>query len=100
RPSASVSTSTAWASDNYARTYGAVGGVAILMLLFYIDALFLLIGAEINAEIDFIKLGIQSGDPDDAVEDAAYPQYELDDDERELKAELQDARSIDEPENG
>ena len=37
----------------YAKTYGTVGGVAILLLFFYIDALVLLIGAEINSEIDF-----------------------------------------------
>jgi membrane protein len=32
----------------YQKTYGAVGGVAILLLFFYLDALVLLIGAEIN----------------------------------------------------
>lgn len=37
----------------YNQTYGAVGGVAILLLFFYIDALVLLIGAEINSEVDF-----------------------------------------------
>ncbi len=36
----------------YERMYGAVGGVAIILLLFYIDALMLLIGAEINSEVD------------------------------------------------
>lgn len=36
----------------YEKTYGTVGGVAILLLFFYIDALVLLTGAEINAEID------------------------------------------------
>src|SRR5437899_1393736 len=34
-------------------TYGTVGGVAILLLAFYIDAYVLLVGAEINSEIDF-----------------------------------------------
>jgi membrane protein len=38
---------------NYTRTYGAVAGAAILLLFFYLDALVLLIGAEINSEIDF-----------------------------------------------
>ena len=61
------------AADSYARTYGAVAGVAILMFLFYIDALFLLIGAEINAEIDFIRLGIKSGPLPDEREVAADP---------------------------
>jgi membrane protein len=36
----------------YEKTYGTVGGVAILLLFFYIDALVLLIGAEINGEMD------------------------------------------------
>lgn len=37
----------------YAKTYGTLGGVAILLLFFYVDALVLLIGAEINSEIEF-----------------------------------------------
>jgi membrane protein len=37
----------------YNQTYGAVGGVAIMLLLFYLDSLMLLIGAEINSEIDY-----------------------------------------------
>src|SRR5262249_13959227 len=37
----------------YNETYGTVGGVAVLLLFFYIDALVLLIGAEINSEIDY-----------------------------------------------
>jgi membrane protein len=36
----------------YGETYGAVGGVIILLFLFYVDALMLLIGAEINSEVD------------------------------------------------
>ena len=36
----------------YGQTYGAVGGVIILLFLFYVDALVLLIGAEINSEVD------------------------------------------------
>jgi membrane protein len=40
----------------YEQTYGTVGGVAILLLFFYVDALVLLIGAEINSEIDFAVL--------------------------------------------
>jgi len=45
----------------YDQTYGPVGGVVILLLLFYIDAIVLLIGAEINSEIDFISLGLSPG---------------------------------------
>ena len=36
----------------YEKTYGTVGGVAILLLFFYIDALVLLTGAEINSEVE------------------------------------------------
>jgi len=36
----------------YQKTYGAVGGVTILLLFFYLDALVLLIGAEINNQVD------------------------------------------------
>jgi membrane protein len=45
----------------YDRTYGALGGVAMLLLLFYVDALVMLIGAEINSEIDFEILKIRRG---------------------------------------
>ncbi|HVT89298.1 MAG TPA: YihY/virulence factor BrkB family protein [Tepidisphaeraceae bacterium] len=37
---------------NYNKTYGTVAGAAILLLFFYLDALVMLIGAEINSEID------------------------------------------------
>ena len=83
------------AADNYARTYGSVAGVAILMLVFYLDGLFLLIGAEINAELDFIRLGIRSGDLPEEREVAPIPTYQLDEEDRELKAELEERRSID-----
>ncbi len=42
----------------YSEMYGAVGGVAILLLLFYIDATVLLIGGEINSEIDYEMIKI------------------------------------------
>lgn len=48
----------------YSETYGAVGGVAVLMLVFYFDALALLVGAEINSEIDFELLGVERGSRD------------------------------------
>src|SRR5450432_1227035 len=44
-------------AQNYDKMYGAVAGAAILLLFFYIDALTLLIGAEINSEIDFAITG-------------------------------------------
>jgi membrane protein len=48
----------------YDKTYGSVAGVAILLLVFYIDAVVLLIGAEINSEIDFEVLKIKRGTRD------------------------------------
>lgn len=36
----------------YGEMYGAVGGVIILLFFFYLDALVLLVGAEINSEVD------------------------------------------------
>jgi uncharacterized BrkB/YihY/UPF0761 family membrane protein len=48
----------------YDKTYGAVGGVVIMLLCFYLDALILLIGAEINSEVDYIVLGIKPGTND------------------------------------
>jgi len=60
----------------YNETYGAVGGVAILLLLFYLDAVVLLVGAEINSEIDFAMLNL----PKDVHEfpQAALGQSDLD----------------------
>ncbi len=48
----------------YNQTYGTVGGVVILLLFFYIDALVLLIGAEINSEVDFEVLKVKRGTRD------------------------------------
>jgi membrane protein len=45
----------------YEETYGSVGGAAILLLLFYIDALVLLIGSQINSEVDFEVLNVPRG---------------------------------------
>jgi YihY family inner membrane protein len=47
--------------EKYEETYGSVGGAAILLLLFYLDALVLLIGAQINSEIDFDILKVPRG---------------------------------------
>jgi membrane protein len=47
----------------YDQMYGTVGGVAILLLFFYIDAVVLLVGAEINSEMDF-ALGVPRGSKD------------------------------------
>ena len=37
---------------SYNATYGAIGGVIVLMLWFYVSSLAVLIGAELNAEIE------------------------------------------------
>jgi membrane protein len=47
--------------DSYHRTYGTVGGVVVLLLFFYLDALVLMVGAEINSEIDYEVLGVERG---------------------------------------
>ena len=44
--------------------YGPVGGVVILLLFFYLDAVVLLIGAEINSEIDFVAYNVAPGSRD------------------------------------
>lgn len=48
----------------YSQTYGTVGGVVILLLFFYIDAVVLLIGAEIDSEVDFETLKVRRGTRD------------------------------------
>src|SRR5258708_36698675 len=37
---------------SYNATYGAIGGAIVLMLWFYVSALAVLVGAELNAEIE------------------------------------------------
>ena len=47
----------------YQKTYGAVGGVTILLLFFYLDALVLLIGAEINNLVNHTVGNLNSESP-------------------------------------
>jgi membrane protein len=49
---------------NFNKTYGALGAAIILLLFFYINAVVLLIGAEINSVIDFETLNIKPGATD------------------------------------
>jgi membrane protein len=65
----------------YDKTYGSVAGVAILLLVFYIDGVVLLIGAEINSEIDFEVLKIKRGTRDFRPAEAVEPPKTLFDDQ-------------------
>jgi membrane protein len=47
--------------NNYSATYGSLGAAIILMLWFYVTGLSLLIGGEINSEIEFAAA--ERGDP-------------------------------------
>lgn len=49
-----------FAAASYAKTYGVVGSIVLLLLVLYMDAIVLLIGAEINSEVDFAVLGLHS----------------------------------------
>jgi len=49
-----------FAAQSYDKTYGAVGSIVLLLMVFYLYAIVLLIGAEINSEVDFAVLGINS----------------------------------------
>jgi membrane protein len=49
---------------NYDKTYGTAGGVVVLLIFFYIDAYVLLVGAEVNSEIDSAVLNIAPGTVD------------------------------------
>lgn len=53
-----------FAISGYNRTYGAVGSVIILLFLFYLAAIVLLVGAEINSEIDYAIFTVPRGTKD------------------------------------
>jgi membrane protein len=77
----------AW--ESYQRMYGTVGLAALLLLFFYVDAVVLLVGAEINSEIDFAVIGIPSGVTEEEQAVAQTPQTE---EEVELAEELRAKR--------
>jgi hypothetical protein len=49
---------------NFNKTYGALGGAIAMLLFFYIDAVVLLIGAEVNSVIDYEILQVEPGTRD------------------------------------
>jgi membrane protein len=49
---------------NYDKTYGTAGGVVVLLIFFYLGAYVLLVGSEINSEIDVAVLPIAPGTVD------------------------------------
>ncbi len=53
-----------FAVNGYYRTYGAIGSVVILLFLFYLAAIILLVGAEINSEIDYVVFTVPRGTKD------------------------------------
>jgi membrane protein len=75
--------------SNFNATYGALGGAIIMLLFFYISAVVLLIGAEINSVIDFETLNVKPGVADIS-QAKAKEQYE-DKHEGEPKATPQGA---------
>ncbi len=78
-----------FAAKSYSATYGAVAGVAILLLFFYIDATVLLIGAEINSEVDFAVLGLPSSD---AAHEHAVPTEHHTDEHKSMIEQLSQIR--------
>jgi membrane protein len=61
--------------SNFNATYGALGGAIIMLLFYYISAVVLLIGAEINSVIDFETLNVAKGTAD-LTQAKAKEQYE------------------------
>ena len=87
-----------WYVNNYGsydKTYGTVAGVAILLFVFYIDAIVLLVGAEINSEVDFVTLGLASHPQEKPEEAAAHAAPALDPEQEALARELQSKRRDD-----
>jgi membrane protein len=74
---------------NYNETYGAIGGVMVLLLWFYLSGLAILIGAELNAEIEHASpYGKDVGEkrPGEKKKIGAAAQREFD--ERKARGEL------------
>lgn len=78
-------------AESYNRTYGAVAGAILLLFFFYVDAVVLLVGAEINSEIDFAMLGVAPGSTRTIDGQIRAP---LDPEQLQLLRELQDRGSV------
>lgn len=50
--------------STYSQTFGPAAGLAMLLLIFYLYGAVLLIGAEINSEIDYVRLKVKPGTTD------------------------------------
>lgn len=67
--------------NSYSKTYGALGAVIILMLWFYLSGIAILVGGEINSEVE--KAAAERGDPTAKAEGERAP--------GDKSAELKDA---------
>ncbi len=47
--------------SNYSKTYGAVAGMVVMLMIFYINAIIILLGAEIDSEIRQVKSELNNG---------------------------------------
>ncbi len=51
---------------NYSKTYGTVAGMVILLMIFYLDSIIFLVGAELDSEIELAKSELASHSRDDS----------------------------------
>lgn len=84
---------------DYNKTYGTVGGAAVLLLFFYIDAAVLLWGAEINSEIDFEVLKVRRGTRDFLPAEAAVEGKTVAPDPALAAVEADETQPADSPDN-